>query len=66
MIMTAAKNQLIIYGGSVTPQSSREILALDNNNGIFIGRAGLNLNYFIEMIEMAAKAVKAGKNKLDE
>jgi triosephosphate isomerase len=55
---TAGKEQLIIYGGSVTPQSSREILALDNNNGIFIGRAALNLNYFIEMIEMAAKVAK--------
>lgn len=55
------KNQLIIYGGSVTPQSTQEILLLDNNNGIFIGRAALNLNYFIEMIEMAAKVSKAFK-----
>jgi triosephosphate isomerase len=55
---TASKSQLIIYGGSVTPKSAREILTLDNNNGIFIGRAALNLNYFIEMIEVAAEIAK--------
>lgn len=57
----AGRDQLIIYGGSVTPQSSREILALDNNNGIFIGRAALNLDYFIEMIEVAAEVSKSKK-----
>jgi len=59
---STGKNQIIIYGGSVTPQSSEEILSLENNNGIFIGRAGLNLNYFIEMIELAVKVSKFERN----
>ena len=47
------KNQLIIYGGSVNPKSEFEILKLDNNDGIFIGRAALNYDYFISMVNMA-------------
>lgn len=50
------KNQLIIYGGSVNPKSAFEILKLDNNNGIFIGRAALNYDYFIKMVNMAIGA----------
>jgi len=52
------KNQLIIYGGSVNPQTAFEILKLDNNNGIFIGRAALNYDYFISMINMAIETGK--------
>jgi len=50
------KNQLIIYGGSVNPKSAFEILKLDSNNGIFIGRAALNYDYFISIINMAIEA----------
>ncbi len=52
------KNQIIIYGGSVNPKSALEILKLDNNNGVFIGRAALNYDYFIDMVSMAMKAGK--------
>jgi len=52
------KNQLIIYGGSVNPQTAFEILKLDNSNGIFIGRAALNYDYFISMINMAIETGK--------
>jgi triosephosphate isomerase len=54
---TISQNQFIIYGGSVTPQSTPDILSLQNVNGIFIGRASLNLEYFIEMIKMAMTIV---------
>ena len=53
---TASKKQIIIYGGSVKPSSAPDILKLENNNGIFIGRAALNLEYFTEMVMMGLKA----------
>lgn len=52
-----SQKQFIIYGGSVTPQSTPDILSLENVNGIFIGRASLNLEYFIEMIKIAIDIV---------
>jgi triosephosphate isomerase len=52
------KNQSIIYGGSVNPESAFEILKLAGNNGIFIGRAALNYEYFISMVNMAIGADK--------
>ena len=52
-----SQRQFIIYGGSVTPQSTPDILNLENVNGIFIGRASLNLEYFIEMIKIAIDIV---------
>jgi triosephosphate isomerase len=52
-----SQKQFIIYGGSVTPQSAPDILSLENVNGIFIGRASLNLEYFIEMIKIAMSIV---------
>ncbi|MCL4386668.1 MAG: triose-phosphate isomerase [Cyanobacteria bacterium] len=51
-------DQVIIYGGSVTPESARDILALKNNDGIFVGRAALNVEYFINMIKMASEIQK--------
>lgn len=52
-----SQGQFIIYGGSVTPRSTPDILNLENVNGIFIGRASLNLEYFIEMIKIAMDIV---------
>ncbi len=52
-----SQKQLIIYGGSVTPESTPEILSLKNIDGIFIGRASLNVEYFIEMIKIALDAI---------
>jgi len=52
------KNQLIIYGGSVNPKSAFEILKLASSNGIFIGRAALNYDYFTNMVNMAIEAGK--------
>jgi triosephosphate isomerase len=49
-------SQLIFYGGSVNPASAFEILKLKNNNGIFIGRASLDYDYFTNMVNMAVEA----------
>jgi len=48
-------NQDIIYGGSVAPESAKDILALPGNDGIFVGRSALNVDYFINMIKMASE-----------
>ena len=53
-----SQRQLIIYGGSVTPESTPEILSLKNIDGIFIGRASLNVEYFIEMIKIALDTIR--------
>ncbi|MCE5329984.1 triose-phosphate isomerase [bacterium] len=51
-------DQVIIYGGSVTPESAKDILALPDNDGIFVGRSALNIDYFIKMIIMASEVQK--------
>ncbi|MHB1276350.1 MAG: triose-phosphate isomerase family protein [Candidatus Humimicrobiaceae bacterium] len=51
-------NQDIIYGGSVTPESAKDILALSANDGIFVGRSALNVDYFKSMIKMASDIQK--------
>ena len=50
--------QDIIYGGSVTPESAKDILTLHGNDGIFVGRSALNINYFTSMIKMASEIQK--------
>ena len=52
-----SQKQLIIYGGCVTHVSTPGILSLENVNGIFIGRASLDLEYFIEMIKITMDIV---------
>lgn len=47
------KNQLFMYGGGVTLDSAREIMELENIDGIGMGRAGLDLNFFTEAIKLA-------------
>lgn len=47
------KNQLFMYGGGVTLDSAREIMELDNIDGIGMGRAGLNLDFFTGAIKLA-------------
>jgi len=52
-----SQRQFIIYGGSVTPGNIPGILSLEDVNGIFIGRASLDLEYFIEMIKITMDIV---------
>ena len=46
-------DQLFMYGGGVTRDSAKEIMALDNINGLGMGSAGLNLDFFIGAIKLA-------------
>ena len=49
----ASDKQPIFYGGAVNPDTAPGILGLEKNDGIFIGRASLDLKYFTLLIEMA-------------
>lgn len=51
----------ILYGGSVNPQNINQIMAGENVDGVLIGRASLDLNSFLQMINCVEHA---SKNKL--
>lgn len=55
----AGENQLIMYGGGVTLDSAKEILSLDNIDGIGMGRAGLDLEFFTGAIKVAIDLQKS-------
>ncbi len=46
-------DQRIIYGGSVFPETAKQLLSLENNTGIFVGRGALNVDFFIQMLDWA-------------
>lgn len=46
---------LFQYGGGVTLESASEIMKLDNINGIGMGTAGLNIDFFTEAIKIAVE-----------
>lgn len=43
----------ILYGGSVTPQNSRELLQNEEIDGALVGGASLNINSFCDIIKSA-------------
>ena len=43
----------ILYGGSVKAENAKEILALDNVDGVLVGSGALNVNDFCSMIQDA-------------
>ncbi len=45
------KNFLILYGGSVKPQNSYDLLSQDDINGVLIGGASLKIDDFFAIIE---------------
>ena len=45
----------LLYGGSVKPDNSAEIMALNNVDGVLVGGASLNVDHFCKMIEDAEK-----------
>jgi len=47
--------QRIIYGGSVFPETAKQLLSLENNSGIFVGRGALNVDFFIQMVDWAVE-----------
>lgn len=52
----AAARTRIIYGGSVTPENGPAMLALDDVDGLFVGRAAWQAEGFIRIIEIVRDA----------
>lgn len=48
----------ILYGGSVKAENAKEILALENVDGILVGSGALNVNDFCSMIQDAQQLNK--------
>ena len=44
-----AKEYFLLYGGSVTSQNSKEILAIDGVNGLLVGKASLDVEEFVQI-----------------
>lgn len=53
----------IIYGGSVTPENGGPIIALDDVDGLFVGRAAWQAAGFARIVALVAAAA-ANKNKI--
>ena len=49
----------ILYGGSVTPQNGAALIADENVDGLFIGRAAWNADGFAAMIRIVADAASS-------
>ena len=49
----------ILYGGSVQPQNAGSLLAIDNVDGVLVGRASLTADDFVPIIKAAAATVAA-------
>ena len=56
---TAAMAIRIIYGGSVSPANGAELIALENVDGLFIGRAAWTPEGFSAMIRIVADATRS-------
>jgi triosephosphate isomerase len=50
--------QLFMYGGGVTLESAKDIIALDNIDGIGMGKAGLNFEFFTGAIKVTIEMEK--------
>ena len=50
----ASKNVRIIYGGSMKPENSKELLSMPNIDGGLVGNASLNAKSFAEIISHAS------------
>lgn len=46
-----SKKIRILYGGSVKPSNAKEILSMENIDGVLVGGASLNADDFIEIIK---------------
>ena len=54
----AAARTRILYGGSVTPENGPAILAVEDVDGLFVGRAAWQAEGFIRIIEVVADAAR--------
>lgn len=59
------QNQVILYGGGVRLNKVREIMELDNVNGIGMGKAGLDLKYFTGAVKVALEIEDISRSKLN-
>lgn len=48
----------ILYGGSVTPENGRDLLDLEDVDGLFVGRAAWKPEGFARIVELVADAAK--------
>ena len=48
---------MILYGGSVKPENSKELLSKEDINGALIGGAALNVDSFFAIIENSLELV---------
>ena len=51
IIGTSVSQTRILYGGSVKPENAREILELDNVEGLLVGGASLKAESFAKIIQ---------------
>ncbi|MEN8153545.1 MAG: triose-phosphate isomerase [Acidobacteriota bacterium] len=51
------KKRMILYGGSVKPENSRELLSQNDISGALIGGASLNVDSFFDIIENSLELV---------
>lgn len=56
-----AERTRIIYGGSVTPENGRDILAIPDVDGLFVGRAAWKAEGFARIVELVADAARRKK-----
>jgi triosephosphate isomerase len=57
----AAEKTAILYGGSVTPANSEELLSLPSIDGALVGGASLKAESWLQLLETAGKvAVRSG------
>lgn len=55
---SAARETRIIYGGSVTPENGRDIIGIDDVDGLFVGRAAWKPEGFARIVEVVAEAAR--------
>jgi triosephosphate isomerase len=56
----AAQLARVLYGGSVTPDTAPELLALPDVDGALVGGASLDPEGFARIVDAAAQLVAAG------
>lgn len=53
----AADRTRIIYGGAVTPENGKDLIGIDNVDGLFVGRAAWKPEGFAQIIALVSEAV---------
>jgi triosephosphate isomerase len=55
----------IIYGGSVTPENGRDIISIDDVDGLFVGRAAWKPEGFAKIVALVSEAAAQKKQLAD-